>query len=183
MAYRRKIVEKQAERFQDLKRDSGLTYEQLSETLGYKNFQYMCAFAKGKRPLSPNAADRIYCKFGLRRDYMLGLDDFRTDDDYRAHLFPIVPREYYEEAYINAWNAILHDIADRGDLELSFSQQAPGYSLDCQFTDKTGASFSIEFSSLRDELVSHALQILRKDLSAPQPQHDVNAVDAAVKET
>ena len=73
---------KTSHRFNEYKEISGKTFKELASLLGYEDLQYMYKFSSGERAISKNAAEKLHNLSGWRTEYFLGLDDYRTDEDY-----------------------------------------------------------------------------------------------------
>ena len=73
--------QKSAERITILLKFLGLSQEQFADKIGYSR-QSINAFARGKRRLTNEAAERIsQCYPYIRTEWLLGYDDYMTVDD------------------------------------------------------------------------------------------------------
>lgn len=142
-----KKIDKQTTRLKKYKADHGLTYPELAKIFGVKDKQYAYAFVSGERRLSRAAAQNIEKKTGWRAAYWKGEDDFKTDAEIRDS-YREVPLAK-EEAYINAWNILLHEIAETNGYTLNFD--GAGDKLTCSFS---GASVS--FDDFRQDMLDYA---------------------------
>ena len=143
-------IEKQAERLKEFKRDSGLTYEEIAKALGYKNSQYMYEFVSGKRCISNSAAHKLEELTGWRAAYWMGIDDYKTEEEIREKYRKEINAEK-EIVYIQAWNALLHEIAEYGHFNLEFILNAPDHELKCKFSNK-----EIPFEEFRQDLLAYS---------------------------
>ena len=146
--------EKQIERLSKFKDDNGLTYPELKVILGMKDEQYAYALVKGKkRSLSKPAAKKLEEYTGVLAAYWRGEVDYKTEEEFRQNYSDLQLEK--EEAYIKAWNALLHEIAEHGKYDFSFVQDAPDYELMCKFS-----SVQISFEDFRSEMLQYSIDRL-----------------------
>lgn len=138
-----------ADRFREYKESNKLSYDKLAYFLGYKNASYMYQFASNNRRISKDLARRLSKRTGWRVEYWLGIDDYKTETDYRERN-PEVPLAK-EELYIDAWNKLLHEIAEVGGYDFSFVQDEPDYELKCNYSGAV-----IPFEELRSDILDYA---------------------------
>ena len=69
------------ERVKELMKDSGKLQQDLADDVGY-SITYFSAILNGRRPFPKAAAKRIAAEFpGVRWEWIMGLDDFKTKND------------------------------------------------------------------------------------------------------
>lgn len=162
MGYTRRDNQKiAAARVKEYKESSGLSYDKLALLLGYKNGNYMSQFASGNRPISKGFAQKLSKRTGWRVEYWLGIDDFRTKEEYLQFKEPLSK----EELYIDAWNKLLHEIAEVGCFDFSFVQDEPDYELKCNYSGAV-----IPFDELRSDMLDYAKFYINQRIAKNQKE-------------
>lgn len=148
MKKEKKARSKTAVAVRTIRKELGLTQLEFSEKLGLESdgkWISQIENDRGRPDYSLAQKMSAIAKNPASVAWIMGESPYRTNEDYlESYLMK-------EETLIDAWNSLLHEIAEFGSFNFSYVQEKPDYELKCNFSGSV-----IPFDELRHDLLAYA---------------------------